>query len=306
MSPSEKAAIERIKNNKFLTYFVQVWAAILAPLIEAILVNVYTGSTTVPSYLHFIATVVGITHFISFLLLLYMESKDDDALADILETKRSLRLIQKENTEIKEQLIQRHRTGEIVQLMSFAVKFFISEKLEGLECSPALTKKRCEKMLEPLIHYRTEIFRLSANSLFNLAIYLYDEKEGTLKIFHRYHDDRLTTSNRSWEPGFGHVGRAFLHEKMYICDDMAKYPDYSVNGSPTDKKYYRSFASIPLHLEANGKKPIGVLVLTSNQVNEFDAPVYANTLLIIAQLVTIFLEEAKSCIKTGELTDVCI
>lgn len=155
--------------------------------------------------------------------------------------------------------------------------------------------KGLEAVLSHLVKHRFELFGYSGESLYNMALYMYDNNDDDLFIIWRRHDDRMTTSNRRWKPGLGHVGLAFVQQEAKICHDIFTSTELadSSTSDEADKAKYRSFLSIPITNSfgnVNGGKPLGVLVFTSSSIGQFDWERDRFFTLTIAKLLSIYIE----------------
>lgn len=150
------------------------------------------------------------------------------------------------------------------------------------------------RILWHLVQHRTDLFGYERNAYYNFALYLYVEESDELTIKWRKHDDRLTVSNRSWQPGFGHVGLAFIQGEAKICKDITKSTELSDSATlESDKVKYRSFISVPIKDSCkmiNGDKPLGVLVFTSNQVEQFSWERDKIFTLTVAKILSMYIE----------------
>lgn len=165
-------------------------------------------------------------------------------------------------------------------------------------------EKGLQAMLWHIAKHRTPLFGYDGDSLYNIALYLYDKKSDDLFIAWRKHDDRMTTSNRRWKPGFGHVGLTFVQQEAKICRDILESSELanSATSEPTDKQRYRSFLSIPINDSCNthdGKKPLGVLVFTSSHVAQFDWERDKFFALTAAKLLSIYIERNVAAMEVS-------
>jgi hypothetical protein len=156
-------------------------------------------------------------------------------------------------------------------------------------------EKGLEAVLSHLLKHRVQLFGYTGESLYNMALYMYDKKDDDLFIIWRRHDDRMSTSNRRWKPGLGHVGLAFVQQEAKICHDIFMSTELanSSTNDESDKAKYRSFLSIPItdsFGNNNGGKPLGVLVFTSSSVGQFDWERDRFFTLTIAKLLSIYIE----------------
>jgi hypothetical protein len=159
------------------------------------------------------------------------------------------------------------------------------------------------RILWHLVDHRTQLFGYKGDSLYNFALYMYDENSGDLFIKWRSHDNRLTTSNRRWKPGFGHVGLAFIQGEAKICQDIATSSELSDSATiESDKKNYRSFISVPIKDSYNilgGNKPLGVLVFTSNHVSQFSWERDKIFTLTVAKILSMYIERHMISLVEG-------
>ena len=154
-----------------------------------------------------------------------------------------------------------------------------------------------------LISERESLFKYVSESKYNIALYFYSEEEDCLGIAYRDCDSRLPQRNRSWKPGLGHVGLAFLHKTVKLCPDITKSNELLANQSSGDAENYRSFLSMPIMKcdddgeVNNGIKPLGVLVLTSALPEQFDENRDVPFMSMIVKLLAIYLSSADNYIN---------
>lgn len=133
------------------------------------------------------------------------------------------------------------------------------------------TKEGIEKLLEPLVQARASILGYQGDDLYNIAVYLFNDKSGELEILYRTNDNRIVTHGRNWKPPFGHVGYAYATNTLLITSN---FPEESILSEDTrfssDKEYYASFISAPIPGVHNDGNPLGVLVITSSRSDQFD------------------------------------
>lgn len=159
------------------------------------------------------------------------------------------------------------------------------------------------RILWHLVDHRTQLFGYKGDSLYNFALYMYDDKSEELFIKWRSHDNRLPTSNRRWKPGFGHVGLAYIQGEAKICQDIAISSELSDSATiESDKKNYRSFISVPIKDSYNvlgGNKPLGVLVFTSNHVSQFSWERDKVFTLTVAKILSMYIERHMISLMEG-------
>lgn len=159
------------------------------------------------------------------------------------------------------------------------------------------------RILWHLVDHRTQLFGYKGDSLYNFALYIYDKPSDDLFIKWRSHDNRLSTSNRRWKPGFGHVGLAYIQSEAKICQDIAISSELSDSATiEADKKNYRSFISVPVKDSYNvlgGSKPLGVLVFTSNHVGQFSWERDKVFTLTVAKILSMYIERHMISLMEG-------
>lgn len=180
-------------------------------------------------------------------------------------------------------------------------------RLEAEQCTLSieeydlLVNKDLGSMIRPFILEREALFGYTSPSLYNVALYSYDEKSDNLNVLIRDCDNRLRRRNRSWKPGHGHVGLAFLHKQIKICPDIILSNELAKDaGILGDNTRYRSFISIPI-LRCNddgdvnnGEQPFGVLVLTSAIAEQFNENRDLQFLSTVAKVFAIYLAAAEA------------
>ncbi len=188
----------------------------------------------------------------------------------------------------------------VTYLMTLDLENMIDEINENADSSQPEKLRRWEeglsRILSRLVKYRHELFSYSGDDLYNICFYLYDMPNDNLIIKWRSCDDRLQTSNRSWKPGYGHVGLTFILNEIKICHDIYESTELSNSASnPKDKSKYRSFLSVPIKdssKEITGGKPLGVLVFTSNACGQFSLDRDKVFTLTVAKILSIYVEKS--------------
>lgn len=151
----------------------------------------------------------------------------------------------------------------------------------GLGTSATLSKA-VEVASQPMIWAARPLFKFEYNDVWSIAVYGYDATEDILKpVWFKRHEKhpRGNKPPRSWKPGDGHVGSAFMRERtLYTIDAAADDASALVqpsrdNERDYDATIYRSFISAPILLEDAGgaSRKYGVIVLTSDVPGRFDA-----------------------------------
>ena len=123
------------------------------------------------------------------------------------------------------------------------------------------------------------IFGLGSSELWNFAVYLYSEDNRNLVPVWREksRNHPSTDMGRIWNPGEGHVGKAFVDQKSIITEDAREdgVSEFSATPPGKNKAYdqsaYVSFAAIPIGpILIKDTRPYGVIVGTSDRPGRFD------------------------------------
>lgn len=137
----------------------------------------------------------------------------------------------------------------------------------------------CRIAISPMIDTAGVLFDFDFGEVWSVAVYGLSDDGDLLEPvwWQRPTDHPSQGTPRSWRPGDGHVGSAFMQDRILFTTDMASddaamllKPSVS-NERPYDADVYRSFVSAPILLDVK-PEPIrfGVLVLTSNEIGRFD------------------------------------
>jgi hypothetical protein len=184
-----------------------------------------------------------------------------DAIAKLTDEKRTL------SAELDITRRQRDRYLSLTQGMkdALAVVFVSFERRTVREYDSAQREKDLNAILNSFFEMRAQIFKYRDAKLFyNLAVYIYDPLEQILKVAWRKSHPQIRIQNRTWKPGFGHIGHCFLQKEVIITPDLCdgRFPNSTVD----DKEYYRAAAAVPI---LDDGQAIGVFVITSNEPGQF-------------------------------------
>jgi hypothetical protein len=137
----------------------------------------------------------------------------------------------------------------------------------------------CRIAIMPMIDAAGTLFDFEYGELWSVAVYALNEAGDLLEPvwWDRPSDHPSQGTPRSWKPGDGHVGSAFMQDRILFTtdmgsDDAAMLLKPSVaNERPYDADVYRAFVSAPILLDVE-PTPLrfGVLVLSSNVAGRFD------------------------------------
>ncbi|EIF8949623.1 GAF domain-containing protein [Vibrio cholerae] len=167
-----------------------------------------------------------------------------------------------------------------------------------------LMDEHLHNLLWPLVVNREDLFSYEEKSLYNIALYVYNRSSSKLEVKKRFHDERITTQNRDWRPGIGHVGMTFLHKEIKCCPNIKVSTELTVK-SEQDSKYYCSFFSVPILAcednEQTENEPHGVLVLTSASENQFNPHRDQIFLQAISKMLAVYLDKQEHALKMASL-----
>jgi hypothetical protein len=293
--------------TSFSIYCANTWMTLLAPLIIGLLASKLFTETSLSKTEITLYTIAGLIH-LKFAWTMFTAANRRSisiAVDEIIE----------KNEEYENEIIPKaerlYEASATQQSVIYLMTLELESRIEELNSQPNndLLKSRwrnwekgLQAMLWNIAKHRTQLFGYNGDSMYNMALYLYDSTSDDLFIAWRKHDDRLTTSNRRWKPGIGHVGLAFVQQEAKICHDILQSSELanSKTEEPADRFKYRSFLSIPINDSCNahnGKKPLGVLVFTSSHVGQFDWERDKFFALTAAKLLSIYIERNVAAIE---------
>ncbi len=197
------------------------------------------------------------------------------------------------------------RLSELVDRLAFETNYSASVRSAILTLSrQRITtigglEKAIHDLASPLDLEGEFIFNIGPSESWSFAVYLYSTNRDLLvPVWRRKaknHKSPRSDLGREWARGEGHVGKAFVDQRMIITGD-AQHPDAEPFSAvptskerPYDRAVYRSFASVPIGpLLTSDGRPYGVLVATSDRVGRFSRE-NAGILIQIAGAVASFL-----------------
>lgn len=137
----------------------------------------------------------------------------------------------------------------------------------------------CRIAVGPMIDAAGTLFDFEYGEVWSVAVYRLDATGELLEAvwWQRPSDHPSQGTPRSWRPGDGHVGSAFMQDRILFTTDMTSdeasmlLKPSVANDRPYDADVYRSFVSAPILLDVEpGPLRFGVLVITSNVAGRFD------------------------------------
>lgn len=138
-----------------------------------------------------------------------------------------------------------------------------------------------DAVMAPICNNVGALFQCGGDEWWNIAVYLYHPNERILfsvwRQKHRAHPSPARYG-RDWRPGEGHIGKTFADRAPKITRNAGN-PDVAalmepppVDRQPYDSEAYIAYASIPiLNPLEQDSDPLGVLVITSNQIDRFNS-----------------------------------
>lgn len=298
--------------------FSTIWMTLVAPILVGMFISHYFSmqdGESLSTALKIFATVFIVIH--AWLSFLQIKSKKRNhthvEVSDLYDKyNKQVAIYNKlrENYDYQTGLNISQRT--VLYLISSELDKAIGELSKHISESPiplvdgetALSEKHLNDLLWPLVVDKGNLFNYNESSLYNLALYVYDIESDKLNVKTRFHDERIAIQNRSWSPGMGHVGMAFLHKEIKCCPDIDLSTELR-SKSEHDHKTYRSFISVPIIAcednEHTETKPHGVLVLTSANVKQFELQRDQMFLLTVSKLLSIYLDKYEHTKKMASL-----
>lgn len=284
------------------------WMTLVAPLIIGLFASklfAQQGFTTIEKIFYGIA--LGI--HILFALITFTNSFKKSTSLAIDDT---LRELEKYKSEAIPKAQSSYRVCKTQQSVTYLMTLELEALIDEINSRPAdysfndgleHWRNGLERILSHLVEHRAELFGYSGSAFYNFALYLYDEANDELLIRWRSHDNRMKVTGRKWKPGFGHVGLAFIQSEAKICQDITASSELSDGSTDEDDKIkYRSFISIPIkdsYKVHGGGKPLGVLVLTSNQTNQFSWDRDKLFTLTVAKILSMYIERQMLALLEG-------
>lgn len=281
--------------------FASMWMTLISPVIIGLCISKLFSTDNKFTFLEGGFAIIAIIIHVVLALILYRGGSRHINAIEIDN-------ISDENSHLKNEVIPKAKELYLAATTQQSVIYLITLELESRiseinrkPCDYPLAKRWEDSeeglaaMLSHIAHHRAQLFGFTGSSMYNMALYLYDKVDDDLAIIWRMHDDRMTTSNRRWKPGYGHVGLAFVQQEAKICHDILESTELanSSTSDNSDKEKYRSFLSIPVKDyfgSDDGKKPLGVLVFTSSSAGQFDWERDKFFTLTIAKLLSIYIE----------------
>ncbi|WP_429147397.1 GAF domain-containing protein [Aeromonas veronii] len=296
-------------NSKFTGYFIStfsIWNTCFAPIIIGLGVSYVFLFKDDLSKLHssffifcFIFLVIHVFLSIGFH---YLDKRSDTTI-ELSELVKKYNNISDDIEKIHKRMhLSTSLTATqklVIYLTTLKVNSHIREMIHGKRdgsLSEETMDNKLQEFFDTILSYlsihREVLFSFVSESRYNIALYIYDNHSQDLQVVSRRCDDRIVRQDRSWKPGFGHVGLTHLHKELKICPDITKSSELKVNNQ-SDKKNYCSFISVPILTYKEGdsnNECLGVLVLTSALPEQFSLERDRDFLKNIVSLIAIYID----------------
>lgn len=276
-----------------LAVFVTIFSAVIAPIIEAIIIGYQFSADKQISALWVLLLIFVPAHLWAVFISI-QSARSSSHYVDYKILERQHRELSKEHKATLHNFRQ-VLAGNMANYLSIVGL----DDLVGLLAQGKIEteKEALGRIVFPLVRFRAEVFGLSSRSKFNISIYKYSEEVDRLLIVYRHCDDRIPRRDRPWKPGLGHVGQAFLEKKIKISNDAVKSEELDLGADATDPQNYRSFISVPIiapqDQASSDVYPYGVIVITSSEPYEFNKDLHEETLLALSKAIAIYFELEK-------------
>jgi hypothetical protein len=306
----------RYINAKFASHFISafnIWNTLLAPVLIGLGVSYlfqFKDDVTKIDNLFFIVSILLIAMHLFFALAFNYLDKRNDTSTELAEVSNIHNELVTDIEKIKKRMHVANELNATQKLVIYLATLKVNSHIKD-----ALNKKtensfteedlnaHVEEFIETIIKYisknRETLFGYESRSRYNIALYVYDPDTEKLEVVTRHCDDRIDRKDRSWKPGFGHVGLTYLHKELKICPDISKSSELKIT-SHADKLNYCSFISVPILTYREGETDndcLGVLVLTSALPEQFSVSRDKDFLQNISAIIAIYIDVVSSIYK---------
>lgn len=183
-----------------------------------------------------------------------------------------------QNSQAQDRILNDLKDQQARFVLASQIRVTLMETLEGMLEQPLERDERFKNLANFTVNLLAgraiECLGLESDK-WTLTIFLFNEAENRLVPVATRRQDRLEElrTPRSWAAGTGHVGRAFETGNPLILADTGTPEAQQFFAAPEglrkadDIVKYRSIASLPIRV--GQRRPIGVLVATSNKAARF-------------------------------------
>lgn len=290
---------------------IATWNTLILPILIAVFVthlfNVYTSTGEVGWTVWVMVLIVLVIHGMV-MILQFKSSHMNTMLVDYQDQSVKFQEVKEEFDELNASytvdINYFTSQSKALKVTSEALSFAIGrirniEKEQG-----ALEDEHIEQMVHsliwPLVVLREKLFAFESGALWNIALYTH-RPDGNLAPIWRMHDKRIEVKNRVWRPGFGVVGLSFLHKTIKYYENIGNSTD-TIRTSLKDEETYKSIIAIPVIPCEDGSSkenhsPVGVLIITSSEENQFNLDRDAQFLQTHANLMAILIEKIRTHVE---------
>lgn len=270
---------------------INLFTAVFLPIIEAILVNRLTDTNEpeLKNTLWFILGAVIIIHVI----LAYTQLRSDTPLPSLLVQQQELQ----DQIESAEADADSFLGLAVISVASIEVINLSLLEIAKLNDEKPSLSDAIDRILYPWIFSRSDIFEFSSDALYSMAVYLSDNdadfRNAILQVTYRKWDDRIGTSHRKWRAGDGHVGFAFLQDRiLFWSQEGDEVPDALVSTQPLDKdvEHYKNVIAAPLKVDGIVRGGIIITSSVSDQfIRELHVPVMQSLAMLVSQVLQFYV-----------------
>jgi hypothetical protein len=221
-----------------------------------------------------------------------VSGKNEQAFFEYLDLERSHEAVEERLTDEEERAMTAIYAIQALRYASLLVTEVIERFPSHIEEESLVDLLR--RALSTTIELRSIIFGFE-DALYSFAVYRYNPEKNRLEVIFRDTHRDIPIQNRSWKPGRGHVGFCFIRRDAVLSSDIRDSEELSDDQSPTDDQYYVSILAAPI-LQPDGQPgsdPWGVIVVTSNRVNEFMNEIHQPFAIALANLMSVLVDVAS-------------
>jgi hypothetical protein len=209
------ATVRFIGFVKSQNRFLKILSVILLPA----LIAVWTGLIEPSQIGEIVYWLLLILFFCCQIILYFISSSSDTAVDFYIENSELKTALEQRESELKtlrKQAVDLHYNLQIAKVFST-----IQAQTINIKTTEDLTQF-VQLTCSVLIAAFGNIFKFQFDERWNIAVYQFDEKNNILSCFWRRTSDNHPSKDklgRTWEPGDGHVGRAFMQQRILQTTD---------------------------------------------------------------------------------------
>ena len=260
---------------RWLSRSANVAAIIIVPLVLSVWLTVADRSAIWPGLYWGITAIVALTQIALFFLTTQF-SETSPELHTHLQEERAIQEALNGALQIQHETIEWLEASRALSVFWSTSQGLLTHIPHGSDDDLAYM---CGIIVNPMISLAKTLFGFEFDDVWSTAVYRFETAENMLRPiwFERSESHPSTGLPRAWQPGDGHVGSAFLQERILFTTDATSEEASPLlkpsvaNEREHDAQVYRSFVSAPISLDAEQETlRFGVLVLTSHVAGRFD------------------------------------